>query len=106
MSSIWTFLRKPSNQRLLSWLGGGAAVAAAGVWAAVTYIWPHSETPKAECIQQGVKIAGSVSGSTVSNTVSGSTATAGPCLDTNKNSRGGLRGRSSHGRDGAAAMVN
>lgn len=82
MSSIWTFLRKPSNQRSLSWLGGGAAVAAAGVWAAVTYIWPHSETPKAECIQQGVKIAGSVSGSTVSNTVSGSTATAGPCLDT------------------------
>jgi hypothetical protein len=79
MSSIWNFVRKPSNQRLLSWLGGGGAVAAAGIWAVVTYIWPTHEAPTADCVQQGVKIAGNVSSSTVSNTVSGGTATAGPC---------------------------
>jgi hypothetical protein len=58
MTSIWTFIRKPSNQRLLSWLGGGTAVAAAGIWAVVTYVWPAHETPRAECIQDSVKIGG------------------------------------------------
>jgi hypothetical protein len=84
MSSIWSFVRKPSNQRLLSWLGGGGVIAAGGIWAVVTYIWPAHETPTAECVQQGVKIGGNVSGSAVSNTVSGSTATAGPCVDAPK----------------------
>jgi OmpA family len=40
MSSIWTFARKPSNQRLLSWLGGGTVIAAAGIWVVITYLWP------------------------------------------------------------------
>jgi hypothetical protein len=84
MSSIWTFVRKPSNQRLLSWLGGGGVVAAAGIWAVITYLWPAREAPMAECLQQGVKIAGNVRGSTVSNTVSGGTATAGPCHEATK----------------------
>jgi hypothetical protein len=84
MSAIWTFVRKPSNQRLLSWLGGGGVVAAGGIWVVITYLWPAHETPKAECVQQGVKIGGNVSGSTVSNTVSGGAATAGPCLDATK----------------------
>ena len=85
MSSVWTFVQKPSNQRLLSWLGGGGAVAAAGIWAVVTYVWPAHETPTAECIQQGVKIGGGVSASsTVSNSVSGGTATAGPCVEATK----------------------
>jgi hypothetical protein len=84
MGSVWTFVRKPSNQRLLSWLGGGAAVGAAGIWAMVTYLWPVHETPKMECVQQGVKIGGNVSGSTISNTASGGAATAGPCSETPK----------------------
>jgi hypothetical protein len=84
MGSVWTFVRKPSNQRLLSWLGGGGVVIAAGIWAVVTYVWPAHESPKVECVQQGVKIGGSVSGSTVTNTASGGTATAGPCVDTSK----------------------
>src|SRR5215472_18643423 len=84
MSSVWTFVQKPSNQRLLSWLGGGGAVAATGIWAVVTYLWPAHETPKVECVQQGVKIGGNVSGSTVSNAVSGGTASAGPCADNSK----------------------
>jgi hypothetical protein len=84
MSSIWTFVRKPSNQKLLSWLGGGGVIAAGGIWAVATYLWPAHEPPKVECVQQGVKIGGSVSGSTVSNTASGGAATAGPCLETTK----------------------
>ena len=84
MSSIWAFLRKPSNQRMLSWLGGGGVIAAGGIWAVVTYVWSAHESPTAECVQHGVKIGGSVSGSTVSNTVSGSSASAGPCLETTK----------------------
>jgi hypothetical protein len=83
MSSVWTFVRKPSNQRLLSWLGGGGAVAAAGMWAMVTYFWPAHEFPNVECVQQGVKIGGNVSGSTVTNTASGR-ATSGPCVDSPK----------------------
>ena len=85
MGSIWAFVRKPSNQRLLSWLGGGGAVAAAGIWAMVTYLWPAHEGPKVECVQQGVAIGGNVSGSTVKNTVSGGSPSSGPCLDTAKN---------------------
>jgi hypothetical protein len=84
MSSIWTLVKKPSNRRLLACLGGGGAVAAAGIWAVMTYVWPAHETPTAECIQQGVKIGGRVSGSTISNSVSGGTVTAGPCVDTSK----------------------
>jgi hypothetical protein len=84
MSSIWTFVRKPSNQRLLSWLGVGGAVAAAGIWAVITSLWPAHQSTKVECVEQGVAIGGNVSGSTVTNTASGSTATAGPCVDTTK----------------------
>ena len=84
MGSVWSFVRKPSNQRLMTWVGGGGVVAATGIWAVVTYIWPAHQAPTAECIQQGVKIGGSVSGSTVSNSVSGGTATSGPCVDATK----------------------
>jgi hypothetical protein len=82
MGPVWTFIRKSSNQRLLSWLGGGGVVAAAGIWTVVTYLWPTHEAPKVECVQQGVAIGGNVSGSTVTNTASG--GTVGPCADATK----------------------
>jgi FG-GAP-like repeat len=44
MASVWTFIRKPSNQRLLTWLGSGGAVAAAGIWAVVTYVGTTGST--------------------------------------------------------------
>ena len=84
MGSVWSFVRKRSNQRLITWVGGGGVVAATGIWAVVTYVWPAHQAPTTECIQQGVKIGGSVSGSTVSNSVSGGTATSGPCVDATK----------------------
>ena len=84
MATVWTFLRKQSNQRLLAWLGACVVVVVSGMWTVVTYLWPAHETPTAECVQQGVNIRGNVSGSKVSNTVSGGSATAGPCLDSPK----------------------
>jgi hypothetical protein len=35
MGSVWAFLRKPCNQRLLSWFVGGAVLIAGGIWAVV-----------------------------------------------------------------------
>ena len=57
MGSVWTFIRKPNNQRLLSWVGGGGAVAAAGIWAVVTY-GPLMSPPRTVRAQQGSVAAG------------------------------------------------
>jgi hypothetical protein len=35
LSSIWDFLKDGSNQAVLSWIGGGIAAVAAGIWAIV-----------------------------------------------------------------------
>ena len=40
MGSVWSFLAKPKNQETLSWLGGGAVVVIAGLWAAFVYFFP------------------------------------------------------------------
>ena len=82
VSSGWSFVSKPKNRQVLSWLGGGLVAAAAGVWAVVTYVWPAShDGAKVVCTQQGIAIGGNVSGSTVTNTTSGSKNSA-PCVDT------------------------
>jgi hypothetical protein len=66
MGDIWTFIRKPSNQKLLTWLGGGGVVAATGIWAVVTYVWPAHEAPKVVCAQHGSVAGGrDASGNTV-----------------------------------------
>jgi hypothetical protein len=83
MPSLWSQIAKPKNRQVLSWLGGGIVAVAVGAWAVVTYIWPASEPAKSLCAQQGVAIAGNVSGSTVSNTVTGSSST-GPCVENKK----------------------
>jgi len=84
MGSVWTCLRKPSNQHLLAWLGGGAVVIISGIWAVVIYVWPAHESPTAVCADQGIAIGGNVSGSKINNKVSGGTATAGPCVTSTK----------------------
>jgi hypothetical protein len=84
MDGVFRFLQKPSNQRLLSWLGGGGVVLAGGIWAVITYVWPSHEAPSALCAEQGVALGGNVSGSTITNTVTGSTATAAPCVSSGK----------------------
>jgi hypothetical protein len=35
LSSIWEFLKDGSNQAVLTWIGGGIAAVAAGIWAVV-----------------------------------------------------------------------
>jgi hypothetical protein len=37
LSSIWDFLKDGSNQAVLSWIGGGIAVIAAGIWAVIKF---------------------------------------------------------------------
>jgi hypothetical protein len=85
MASLWSFIAKPKNRQVLSWVGGGIVAVAVGAWAVVTYVWPahHEASPSTNCAQQGVAIGGSVSGSTVTNNVSGSSS-SGPCAETKK----------------------
>ena len=40
MGSLWSFLAKSKNQKTLSWLGGGAVIVIAGLWAAFVYFFP------------------------------------------------------------------
>jgi hypothetical protein len=40
LSSIWNFLR--DNQAVLSWIGGGIAAVAAGIWAVVKFMAKNS----------------------------------------------------------------
>jgi hypothetical protein len=60
--ALWSFFTNPKNQKTLSWLGGGAVVAAGGIWAVVTYLWPpgnkSGEEAKIVCAQQGSVAAG------------------------------------------------
>jgi hypothetical protein len=39
--SFWSFLSKRRNQQTLSWIGGGIVVIAGGIWAVITFVWPH-----------------------------------------------------------------
>lgn len=52
MGSLWSFLAKPKNQKTLSWLGGGAVVVIAGLWAAFVYFFP----PKKEADSLGPQV--------------------------------------------------
>jgi hypothetical protein len=37
-SSVWDFLKDGTNQAVLSWIGGGIAAVAAGIWAVVRFM--------------------------------------------------------------------
>jgi hypothetical protein len=43
LSSIWDFLKDGSNQAVLSWIGGGIAAVAAGIWAIVKLVAKNGE---------------------------------------------------------------
>jgi hypothetical protein len=70
MARLWAFIK--SNQATLTWLGGGAAIAAGGLWTAFVYFFPPQSPSKpapapvaveADC--GGVAVGGNVSGSTI-----------------------------------------
>ncbi len=72
MRLLWAFLSDEKNQRTLAWLGGGLVVAAGGIWAVVTFVWPpHHEpgpTPAATSAQTGncgIASVGSSSGNSI-----------------------------------------
>jgi hypothetical protein len=83
MASLRSLIPKASNRQILSWVGGGIVAVAAGGWAVFTYVWPAHEPASIACAQQGIAVGGSVSGSTVTNTVSGS-QNSGPCAESKK----------------------
>ena len=37
-NAIWSFLQDPSNQAVLTWLGGGIVVVAGGIWAVFKFV--------------------------------------------------------------------
>jgi hypothetical protein len=68
---IWHFLRDDKNQKMLTMLGGGFAMAAAGLWAAFVHFHSAPEANPGPPLKQieadcgSVAIAGDVSGATI-----------------------------------------
>lgn len=68
---IWHFLQDEKKQRLLTFIGGGFAMAAGGLWAAFVHFYPAPEAKpgppekqiEADC--GSVAIGGDVSGATI-----------------------------------------
>jgi hypothetical protein len=83
LDALWSIVAKRKNRQILSWIGGGVMAVAAGAWTVVSYVWPAQEAAKIVCAQQVSAPGGNVSGSTVTNTVSGSSS-SGPCAETRK----------------------
>ncbi len=88
MGSLWSFATKSKNRQVLSWAGGGIVVAAGGLWAVVTYVWPPHEPPKVVCAQHGSVAAGlNASGNKITfygPVQVGPGSGAAPCVDTAK----------------------
>ncbi len=87
---LWAFIGSPKNRAMLSWAGSGVAVAAAGIWAVVTFAFPEKKAPSAPtvaCAQQGGVAAGrdaSHNTVTVTTTGTGNSTGAIACADATK----------------------
>jgi len=67
---LWSFVRNGKNREILTWLGGGAVVIIAGLWAAIVYFFPAhkpSELRPADVQANcgGVAIGGTVTGTAI-----------------------------------------
>jgi hypothetical protein len=86
MQSLWVLLEKKKSAReVVALLAPIAIAVAGGIWAVVVYVWPAAHDappPTAVCAEQGIAIAGNVSGSHITNKASGGSPTAGPCVTT------------------------
>jgi hypothetical protein len=88
MRELWSVLSAPKNKKTLSSLGAGLVVVAGGAWAVFTYVWPHEESRKIVCAQQGGVAAGrDANGNTI--TINGNTqvttgAKQAPCVEAGK----------------------
>jgi hypothetical protein len=70
----WHFLRDEKNQRMLTFIGGGFAMVAGGLWAAFVHFYPAPETKPGPPQKQIEADCGSVA---IGGDVSGATITAG-----------------------------
>jgi hypothetical protein len=69
MSQLWSFIGQKKNREILAWIGGGLAVAIAGLWTALVYFSTPDKTttssPNVEASCGSVGVGGSVSGTTI-----------------------------------------
>ena len=69
MSSIWEFVKDPDNRVVLSWIGGGIAALAAGIWAVVKYMTKNgdhkSSKPSVSADRGSVAAGGDIKGSEI-----------------------------------------
>jgi hypothetical protein len=81
---IWSLLQDGKNQRVLTLIGGGLAVAAGGPWAAFVHFYPAPEAKPAPPQNRNEAECGSVA---IGGDVSGATITAGSSGDCPKPGR-------------------
>jgi hypothetical protein len=43
LQTVWDFVSDSKNRKIITWLCSGLAVAIAGVWGAVVYVFPHDK---------------------------------------------------------------
>jgi hypothetical protein len=69
MRRLWLFVGRKHNREILTWIGGGLAVAAAGLWTTLLHVSPAGAPPatpwsvEARCASIG--IGGDVTGATI-----------------------------------------
>ena len=79
MGFLWSFLAQPDNQKTLSWLGGGAVVIIAGLWAAFVYFFP----PKPEVAHDGGGAVAKCGSVAIVGNVTNASVVASPTTTTN-----------------------
>jgi hypothetical protein len=79
LDRFWTFIK--NNQATLTWLGGGVAIAAGGLWTAFVYFFPPQSPPKPASAP--VAVEANCGGVAVGGSVSGATITAGDSANSN-----------------------
>jgi hypothetical protein len=76
MRQLWSFLEFKKNREILAWIGGGLAVVIAGLWTAFVYLAEPPKTaasnPSVQASCGSVGVGGSVGGTTITASNSGS----------------------------------
>ena len=76
MRRLWLFVRLKRNREILTWIGGGMAVAAAGLWTTLLHFSaagaPPAAPPSVEARCASIGIGGDVTGATITAGIAGS----------------------------------